>query len=541
MSVVTGPESAGEQRQLRDVLKTLKDLLRPNPAIYWADLLATAAVGWSFFVACVALPWSWLTPIFAVFAVLALYRALLFMHELTHLRRGQAPGFHAAWNMLFGYPMMLPSVFYEGVHGDHHRPNTFGTDGDPEYLPLRGRRLAIVASCLSSLTPPLLLPLRFLIAGPLGLVCPTLQRILEERYSSCRVNPRLPPFGLPRRSPPHRARPNRRPAVLGHGRGVGGVAGPALANLRRLVRRMHRGVHPQRGAGPRRPPLPVRGQAGGPHRPAARLDRHSRGLVDGVVDADRDALPRPAPSRPRTAVPQSRRRVPALASRPAGRLRLPRLDQPASYFLPTGPLAAPPPSPRRARLEIANRSLAMSVLDHRRPVVPGRICPVKRIGPSLRRRLPLKCPAAASPLPMRPNVAHAPSDFSRFARQRRRGRVRPAVRPAAALDGRGPGARQPHRRTHRLQRRLRPADGHRPLCGGCGRPRGRPRQRRPAVQQPARPVGDRRGRAAVRAGRRTVGALRPGRRRRLPGGGPSPRPLRGRRRLRRSAGRRPVQ
>lgn len=190
MSAVIGPESAGEQRQLRDALKSLKDLLRPNPAIYWADLLITAAVGWGSFAACVAPPWSWWTPIFAAFAALALYRALLFMHELTHLRRGQAPGFHAAWNLLFGYPMMLPSVFYEGVHGDHHRPNTFGTDGDPEYLPLRGRRWAIVASCLSSLTPPLLLPLRFLVAGPLGLVCPPLQRLLEERYSSISVNPR---------------------------------------------------------------------------------------------------------------------------------------------------------------------------------------------------------------------------------------------------------------------------------------------------------------------------------------------------------------
>ncbi len=56
MSAAIGPETDGELRQLRDALKTLKDLLRPNPAIYWTDLLLTAAAAWGSFTACVALP-----------------------------------------------------------------------------------------------------------------------------------------------------------------------------------------------------------------------------------------------------------------------------------------------------------------------------------------------------------------------------------------------------------------------------------------------------------------------------------------------------
>jgi fatty acid desaturase len=186
-AVVEGP-SPEAQRQLRNGLKLVTDLFPPRPLIYWSDLLASAGLGWTAFAACVVLAPSWPMVACAAVAILALYRALLFMHELAHLRPGAVPGLRVAWNVLVGFPLLLPSVLYEGIHGDHHRSTTFGTIHDPEYLPLRGRRGAIVLSCLGSLAPPVLLGLRFLVVGPLGLVWPPLQRFLEAHGSALSAN-----------------------------------------------------------------------------------------------------------------------------------------------------------------------------------------------------------------------------------------------------------------------------------------------------------------------------------------------------------------
>ena len=69
-------------------------------------------------------------------AALALYRALLFIHELTHIHRDALPGFRLAWNVLVGIPLLTPSFMYEGVHTLHHARTRYGTAEDPEYLPL---------------------------------------------------------------------------------------------------------------------------------------------------------------------------------------------------------------------------------------------------------------------------------------------------------------------------------------------------------------------------------------------------------------------
>jgi fatty acid desaturase len=177
------------RRDLHDGLKLVKDLLTPRPLIYWSDLAVTAGVGWLAFAACAVLPLSWAMVGCGIVATLALYRASLFIHELAHLRPGEMPWFNTAWNLLVGYPLLLPSILYEGIHGDHHRSSTFGTPRDPEYLPLKGKRCAILVSCLFSLAPPCLLGLRFLVAGPLALVCPPLQRFLEARGSALSMNP----------------------------------------------------------------------------------------------------------------------------------------------------------------------------------------------------------------------------------------------------------------------------------------------------------------------------------------------------------------
>ena len=72
----------------------------------------------------------------AVVAALGFYRALMFIHELTHIHRDALPGFRTGWNLLVGIPMLTPSFMYEGVHTLHHARTRYGTAEDPEYLPL---------------------------------------------------------------------------------------------------------------------------------------------------------------------------------------------------------------------------------------------------------------------------------------------------------------------------------------------------------------------------------------------------------------------
>ena len=74
-------------RAARDLTKGLGEA---KPAIYWPDMLASALVGYSG-IALAILTDSLVVAIVAgLVASLALYRALMFIHELTHIPRRPA-------------------------------------------------------------------------------------------------------------------------------------------------------------------------------------------------------------------------------------------------------------------------------------------------------------------------------------------------------------------------------------------------------------------------------------------------------------------
>ena len=113
-----------------------RDLNVPNARIYWADLLASALLGYAALAGAMALRPASLALAAGLVAVLALYRAGSFIHELTHIRKGAVRGFRLVWNILIGIPLLVPSFMYEGVHNQHHAKTYYGTANDPEYLPL---------------------------------------------------------------------------------------------------------------------------------------------------------------------------------------------------------------------------------------------------------------------------------------------------------------------------------------------------------------------------------------------------------------------
>jgi fatty acid desaturase len=162
-------------------------------------MLVSAALGYAGIAGAILIANPWAALACAVVAVLALYRALLFIHELTHIHRTALPGFRLVWNLLVGIPMVTPSFMYEGVHTLHHARTRYGTAEDPEYLPLALMKpWSLPVFLLIALILPFALLIRSAVLVPLGAVMPPLRRLLWERASSLSINPdfhRRPPEG----------------------------------------------------------------------------------------------------------------------------------------------------------------------------------------------------------------------------------------------------------------------------------------------------------------------------------------------------------
>jgi fatty acid desaturase len=181
----------GGSRAIDDAIHAIPAAwFKPKPAVYWVDFLTSAAIGWTTLVLAVVAG-GWRRGALLLAAIFALYRSVLFIHEITHRAGRDVPAFTLAWNALLGVPLLIPSFLYEGVHTDHHRQSCFGTDADPEYLPF-GRRppMLLIGSALASLLAPVALALRFGILAPLSWAIPGLRRLVIERASALAINHR---------------------------------------------------------------------------------------------------------------------------------------------------------------------------------------------------------------------------------------------------------------------------------------------------------------------------------------------------------------
>jgi len=168
----------------------VKDLIRPKPWLYWVDFLFYVALGWSAFVGTLLLPSDSLWRIATtVVAALALYRAVIFIHELAHLGPERFVVFRFAWNLLCGIPLLVPSFTYTRVHSDHHKRRVYGTRIDGEYLPFAADSPAkIVGYFFLFPILPLLQLARFAVLTPLSYLSPKLRRLAWQRASSLTID-----------------------------------------------------------------------------------------------------------------------------------------------------------------------------------------------------------------------------------------------------------------------------------------------------------------------------------------------------------------
>ena len=174
-----------------DYRRRFASAFRPQPWKYWSDMLAPAGLGWGFFGLSLYAPFGSVVYLgCSVIAILALLRAVLFIHELAHLKRRAVPGFETAWLILVGFPLMVPSIMYD-PHGDHHRQATFSTPDDPEYLPLaHAHPLGLVWFVVQVNIIPVLLAARWGLIGLLVACLPPLRRFVIRHASSLVINPR---------------------------------------------------------------------------------------------------------------------------------------------------------------------------------------------------------------------------------------------------------------------------------------------------------------------------------------------------------------
>jgi len=163
------------------------DCFTPSLPRYWLDFFGSWLVGVAAFVAVArGAPWA---ALWYVVAVLALYRAAVFIHEIVHIgRRSSMRWFGRAWNAVCGVPMLIPSFLYES-HVEHHSPRTYGSYDDGEYLPF-GRLPARRIVRFLAVTPvvPLVAVLRFSLIAPASWLVPALRPIVYRRASSLRID-----------------------------------------------------------------------------------------------------------------------------------------------------------------------------------------------------------------------------------------------------------------------------------------------------------------------------------------------------------------
>jgi fatty acid desaturase len=207
----------------------VRDLLSPKLAVYWADFLFHVTLGWAAFAFALSFaPFSLPQIGFAVVAALALYRSVIFIHELAHRREAAFEPFRRVWNVLCGFPLLVPSFTYHGVHNDHHTRNIYGLAADGEYVDfaIAGRGAVFRYPFLSFLLP-LVLVVRFLVFAPLSLLHPAIRRLVWERCSSLAID-----MGYRRRPASERDRRVwSRYEVIAFCYGVGAIALVALGVL----------------------------------------------------------------------------------------------------------------------------------------------------------------------------------------------------------------------------------------------------------------------------------------------------------------------
>jgi fatty acid desaturase len=184
----TGSAARFSMGQARGIVK---DLFEPNVVVYWADFLLSSFVGGLCFVLVRRVFEPFTVPSIIAFVACGLcyYRAVLFIHELVHVRDKRFRLLSVTWNLMCGIPFLTPTFMYY-THADHHMRKHFGTHGDGEYLPLGVQSpWHILVYLCQPFVLPILAIVRFLILTPICWISPTARAFVHRHASSMVMDP----------------------------------------------------------------------------------------------------------------------------------------------------------------------------------------------------------------------------------------------------------------------------------------------------------------------------------------------------------------
>ena len=192
-------QTSDDKAMLRAARDLTQGLGQARAGIYWPDMLVSAGLGYGAIATAILTDNLAIAMVAGLVGSLALYRALMFIHELTHIHRDALPGFRTGWNLLVGIPLLTPSFMYEGVHTIHHKCTQYGMVEDPEYLPLALMKpWSLPLFVIVAILAPVALLVRYSVLVPLGALFPAVRKFTWERFSSLSINPdfrRKPPTG----------------------------------------------------------------------------------------------------------------------------------------------------------------------------------------------------------------------------------------------------------------------------------------------------------------------------------------------------------
>ena len=183
---------ADDKAMLKAAADLTRDLNVARPAIYWADLIGSAVLGYAGLFTAILVHSMPIALAAGMVAILALYRAGSFIHELTHVKPNAVPGFRLVWNLIVGIPLLVPSFMYEGVHNQHHAKRYYGTANDPEYLPLALMKpWTLPVFLVAAMLAPIGMLIRFGVLAPLSLFSRKLREAVVAKYSGLQINPKF--------------------------------------------------------------------------------------------------------------------------------------------------------------------------------------------------------------------------------------------------------------------------------------------------------------------------------------------------------------
>jgi fatty acid desaturase len=190
------PAAAGGSwiQEVRRVIRTSDtDFFRVSRWRYWVDFLVSLGAAYLAGTVYLVSPLgSWQQLAAFPVAVFWLYRLGSLVHEVCHLGAHELPGFKAAWNLLAGVVILMPSPFFTRHHRDHHSQRFYGTPEDPEYVANMvrpGSVVSVATFAAKILAMPLVVFLRFLLA-PVSFLHPQLREWTLRRASALTFNRR---------------------------------------------------------------------------------------------------------------------------------------------------------------------------------------------------------------------------------------------------------------------------------------------------------------------------------------------------------------